>query len=159
MTKAKKRKAEYEKKCREYSRFLKDDHDYDGESLLYLMRFKLQKIRECIAKGFCADREERAEEIKQVEDLLWKVCDFDYHGEAFASFNKKHGEPKMVSRECNPPRKGFKTMHFIYRNGKEATPAMSREIIRLHKLSEERQKEDLKKALDIIVEKIWGWWD
>ena len=154
-----KQKAEHEKKVKEYTHFLKDDADWDWDYILRLLRYKLQRTRHCIASGSTVNRARTAAEIKEVEDLLWKVLEHDYHSEAFKEFYRKHGKPKHRCVECVPPNKHATKLEITYRNGKESTEAMGRECRKLAKKEFDLQKSDLRKAFKIMVEKIWGWWD
>lgn len=156
----KQQRKEYEKKCKEYARFLRDDADFDWTYILLLLRYKLQRTRRCLLNGHLEGAEKRAAEIQEVMDLLWKVTEHDYSGEALAAFYKKHGKPKP---KLIPHIKGASRVELIYKNGKPATAdslaAMSKEEHRLRQKAARSQIADLQKAFRIMLENIWGWWD
>lgn len=155
--KASRRKAAYEKKCKEYARFLRQDHDYDWAPILHLLRYKLKRTRQCIAKGLGSDRVAIAAEIKGVEDLLWRVLEFDYHAQAFAKFDKKYGRPKF--KLGNKDANGHIKVQCIYKNGKPSTKAMRKRICELGALADANQRADIFKALFIMADRIFTWWD
>jgi len=161
-TKAKKAKEKaWKKKCREYSRFLKDDCDFDWTDVLLLLRYKLQRTRNAVEAGYHNNKKKTAAEIKQVEKLIWRICEFDYQSDVFKQFYKKHGKPRAITVECNPPHKFFKRFKLVFsKNGKckRETPAMARESKRLYLLADAMKKADLKKALDLINSNLFGWW-
>lgn len=153
-----KHKSEWRKKCKEYARLLEDDFDFDWWHIISLLRYKLQRTRRQLAIGYNANRREVCREIEDVENLIWKVLEYDYDGEASASFYKKHGKPKVVSKPI-PGQPHLMSMEFIYPNGKPATKAMCKQLINNYNKAFNMKKADLKKAFDIMLEKIWGWWD
>jgi len=151
------RAAAFRRRMREWIGFLRDDHDYDYDYILAVLAYKLGRTRQYIkGHNLIKDAGKVAREIKEVEGLIRKVMADDYHEEVFASFYKKHGHPRRVTREAGP--RGLVECDILY-GGKSATPAMRREQARLYEREDEARKADLRKAFDLMVERIWGWWE
>ena len=151
-------KQEFAKKCNDYARFLKLDYDFDALYALELFRYKLQRTRRCIVRGDRGDRVEIADQILQVEALLWKVREFDYLTSVCKDFHKKYGKP-IFSNVPVPGSKHLKRLTCKYTKAGKETKEINDELSNLHKLADKMKRGDLKKALNIISKRIWDWWD
>lgn len=108
----------FEKKMREYRRFLKDDHDWDWEYIIRLLRYKLSRTRICIQNNnivMCTPKIVR--QITQVEALLKRVEDDSYYDELSEELRKK-GVTKSLKhyamahrRRSNDLKKAFTLLH------------------------------------------------
>ena len=152
---SKERRASWKKKCAEYARFLRDDFDFDYTYILYLLRYKLGRTRRCLLRGHTKSAEQDAKDIQEVEDLLWKVCEHGYEEEVMATFTKKYGKPKM---KATPVSEHADKIDLLY-NGKPATKAMVNQMRKAWERAHANRVADLRKAFDIMAEKMWGWWD
>lgn len=152
----KSRQKEYEDKVRDYAEFLQDDYDFDYSSSLRLLSFKLKRLEDCIRHGNHVGQKETADEIKQVVKLLERVEADQYQQRVFAPFYRKHGQPKMVSEKID---RNMSSMEFLYSNGKPATAKMHKKMRKLYRVADQHRRDDLQKALDIISDKMFSWWD
>lgn len=147
-------------KC--YSELLKEDYDFEWTYLLELMRFKLERMKKCIANGHLTERKKRAKEIGEVISLLERIVKDDYLEKMMKPFHKKYGKPKVVETEVGDPIPGLGKVYqlgFIYPNGKKETPAMSKEVHKIHLLADKAQQDDIDKAFALMAKNIRGWWD
>jgi hypothetical protein len=157
------RQRAYERKVAEYAAFLKDDCDFDFVPILAILRYKIQRTEKHIRKhNIIADADKTCEGMRTVIDLLGRVVDDKYEEQALAPFRAKYGKPKMVIKKPSKPMRNNphagSEIEFLYR-GKPATPEMRKEMRRLLKQAGKRKVGDLRKALGIMADKVFEWWD
>ena len=142
-----------------WARFLRDNHhDYEYPYLLRTIVFKLQRMRRLLRHGHNADSQEVHDEILEVERLLERVLDHDYHAEAFVRFYAEHGRPTRRKIPVTERGKVLYRFDLLY-GGKPATPAMRREMRRLCEQASRAEIDDLRKAFRLMAERLFGWWD
>lgn len=155
-----KQKREFDKKMAEYRRFLKNDFDWDYVYILRLLQYKLSRTRKCVVlNNIVPTAGKIAKQIHQVEKLLDRVVANRYDDQVFKAFHEKYGHAKMTILTHD---KTVKAVPVTYRYPKE-TPRNSikirQEAIKLYKKADKMKVNDLKKAFDLMIKNIWGWWD
>lgn len=155
-----KSKVAFEKKMREYRKFLKDDYDWDWQYIIRMLRYKLERTRKCILDNdIIADAKKVGREIDEVAKLLKRVEEDRYFEELRRPFFKKYGHPKMISGK---PIKGGRAVPVTIAYSKETSRnrnQITKESLRLSKLEDQLRRQDLKRAFDLMLKHIWGWWD
>lgn len=156
---AKRRKAEA-LRMKEWTSFLKDDHDFDWACILGVLAYKLKRTREHITvHAIIADYKQVAAEILSVEKLLKRVLTYDYFASAQRHFGitQKYGR---IIHKMSEDKDGRRT--YAVRRSKE-TPKNTKQVSMLersaYKLAEKEQDDDLRRAFGIMAQKIKGWWD
>jgi len=147
-------------RIRKYAKFIKNNHDWDYDYIIQLLRFKLKMVRETIQKNSIIIQEQIdqiSNEISEVEKLLDKVIADNYFSELKLEFEKKYGKVEHeFIKENDSKNDSFKT---IYHVEEDKLNEAQEEYAKLHNLSFEMRKNDLKKAFELISENIWNWWD
>ncbi len=149
-----------EKKLRDYKKVLKDDYDWDWIFILRLLQYKLERTRKCILENnIIVEAPKVARQIREVEVLLKRVDQDCYFEEISKDFRKRYGRLRMKFKKAKPGEK-YTTLDLKYaketpRNAAKIHAEGSRLYRRAHKM----QRNDLKKAFDLIFKNIWGWWD
>ncbi len=137
---------------REWAKFIRKDRDWDWAYILEVMIFKLKRTRRAILyHGLSVDNKKVAAQIKEVIDLLKRVVDDNYYHILNRPFTKKYGRCKMTT-----DKQGY--CKFLYR-GKELTEEQHEEHKQISEKAYQMQKDDLRKALDLINEHLFDWWD
>lgn len=154
----KKRKKEFERKFREYKKFLRDDEDFDYHYIIRLLRFKLERTRDHIVKYNVIATKDIIKQIEQVIYLLKRVENENevYDKEIFGEFEKKYGQLLIKSIPIDETRS-----EIIFRYEKETnenSAQIYREIKKLRTREVSAKHKDLDKALKLISKHIWGWW-
>jgi hypothetical protein len=161
---SRKRRAEWKQAVSEWAEFLREDYDWDYDFILRTLKYKLGRTRKKILENdIVVSAKQIAMEILEVEKLIGRVMDHDYHEEHFKAYHKKYGRPKMVRIPPTPEEKEKNPefgcrVEFLYR-GKPATAAMNKESMALFHKAEEARVADLRKAFSLMAERIFGWWD
>lgn len=159
---AKKRRREKEKqRMKEWTAFLKEDADWDYGCILDVFIFKLERTAKCILENnIIVKREAKqiAKEIKQTVDLIKKVKEDNYHAKYEKELTKKYG--KMLHDHSEKTPEG----HIIWKMWREKETKDNAEEIKLAsraawEKADEDKKNDLRAAFEIMVQKIWGWWE
>ena len=159
---SKKRSAEklaYDRKLKDYSRFLKGDEDYDWHFIIRMLRFKLERTRKHIVSHHLVKEAPRiGKEIQRVVDLLERIEADQYFEELHKPFWKKYGRPKMISGK--PDSRGLIPVTIQYpKETKASRTAINRESLRLAKMEQKLRSRDLELAFNLMLKNIWGWWD
>lgn len=149
-----------EKKMREYKKILRKDEDWDWAYILRLLQYKLERTRECIvSNGIIVEAPKVARQIREVEILLERVEKNRYYDDVSKDFRKKYGQIRMISGKAKSGAKGV-PVHIKYQR---ETPRNAKKIriesSRLWRQAERMQHRDLKRAFDLMLKNIWGWWD
>lgn len=154
------KKQALEKKIREYRKILKDDEDWDWAYILRMLRYKLERTRKCIVKnGIIADAPKVASQIRAVEILLDRVDKNRYYDQISKDFRKKYGRLRMISGKARVDSRGVPVTFKFERETPGNSKQIHREHLRLWRKAELMQHSDLKKAFDLMLKDIWGWWD
>lgn len=167
INKIKKKMASREKEAKERKRlnewfmFLKDDCDWDYGDILKVFQYKLERVAKCISTNNIIIKKEAnkvAKEIRSVTKILDRVMADNYHDKYEKELRKKYGKTKHDMTEKLP---NGDTVWKIYREKetKENEAEISAACREAYLKADEDKKADLKKAFDIMVEKLWGWWD
>lgn len=153
-------KQKFERKIREYRRILKDDHDWDWEYIIRLLRYKLSRTRICILKNkIVLDAPEIAKQIADVEILLKRVEDDRYYQNISKDFHKKYGRQRKVKRQSLiTPGKLITAYEYKNETSKNRN-LIIRENLKLHDRAERMRSNDLKKAFALMHKNMQGWWD
>lgn len=143
-------------KFAEYKKFLKEDEDWDWVYILRTLRYKLQRTRRCIsANNIVVSAPQIARQIKEVETLLERVEKDNYYWEISKAFRKKYGSLKIISDKPNPGQ-NFSRVTFKYT---KETPLNAKKIRqeqrRLWLQAEKIQRQDLRKAFDLMYKNIF----
>ncbi len=154
------KKQTHDKKLREYRKVLKDDEDWDWTYILRMLQYKLERTRKCIvANNIIVEAPKVARQIRAVEILLERVERDQYYDEITKDFRKKYGKIRMISGKREP---GVASVSVQFKYTRE-TPANSKQIrresLRLWRRAERMQHRDLRKAFNLMLRDIWGWWD
>lgn len=81
---------EYLPKVASYARFLWHDRDWEDSDILRLLRFKLRRVREGIARyGHHIDKEKTCEEIRLAELFIDRIVTDNYGLDEFMAHQKK----------------------------------------------------------------------
>jgi hypothetical protein len=147
-------------RIRKYVRFIKTNHDWDYEYIIQLLRFKLKMVRETIQQHDIIVQEELdqiSEQIIEVEKLLDRIIEDNYFYELKAYFEKKYG--KVEHNFISKKETDLSTFKTTYHVSDDKLEEAKQEYLKLHNLSFEMRKNDLKKAFELISENIWNWWD
>ncbi len=154
MTKLQKRKKECDKKIKEWSKFLKEDYDWDWVFILKVLKYKLERTRKCfVASNMCESSLKNAKDIEKVEVLLNRVIEDDYMTELLKPFDEKYGE--IVSWQNA---EGFFEVQRQNQTS-ENKDQIWKEYKKLSYKAEKMKQKDLNDALKIISERLFYWWD
>lgn len=147
-------------KLADYKKFLQDDEDWDWAYIIRLLKYKLQRTRNCISRNNIIENAPIvAKQIREVEVLLERVEKNNYFWQISNGFRKKYGRLKMIS-EKPLPGKNYSAITFKFaketpRNSKSAHAQHHQLWIKAEKM----QRDDLKKAFELMHKNIWNWWD
>jgi len=159
---AKKRRREKEKqRMKEWTVFLKEDADWDYGCILDVFIFKLERTAKCIVDNEIIVKKEArqiAKEIGETVKLLKKVRDDNYHVKYEKELTDKYG--KMLHDQSEKTPEGY----IVWKMWREKETKENEEEIRkasraAFEQADEDRKNDLRKAFEIMIEKIWGWWE
>ena len=154
----KRRQARFEKTLGEYAEVLKEDADWDYNHILRILKYKMERVRNhIVGHNIIKGAKRIGREMDEPIRLLGRVIEDEYDRETMRAFHAKHGQAKMI-RE-SPDENGNVPIKFLYRNGKQATEKMGREMRKAYERAHERRKADLRRAFEIMVENLWSWWD
>jgi Zn-finger nucleic acid-binding protein len=119
----------------EWAKFLKDDGDFDYSCILSVLSYKLKRTREHIIEhDIVADAAKIGEQILVVEEMINKVIDDNAYYEKIVVPRYKNASPSEDR-------------------------AARRQITAAFKRSHVAREGDLRMALSLMAENIWGWWD
>lgn len=124
-----------------------------------LLRFKLKMTRKLFEKEGHSVAEKNNEIINQileVEQLLQKVIDDKYFEPFQKEIEAKYGKSKL--KFCKR-KNGVGKITIKWDLPEEKRNEAIIEQLRLGELATQMQKDDLKKAFDLMAENIWNWWD
>lgn len=153
------RKLKEVKRINKYVRFLEGNHEWDYIYIIDLLRFKLKMTRKLFEKeghSMEATKNEMISQILEVEKLLQKVIDDNYFEPFQKEIETKYGKSKF---KFGKKKKGLRELIIEWDLPDDKKAEAICEQTRLHELATQMQKDDLKKAFDLMVENIWGWWD
>lgn len=148
-------------RIKKYARFLKNNHDWDYVFILDMLWFKLKMVKEYIRdEGHMIEESQnkKVSEIEEVEKLLKTVVDDNYAEELNADFEKNYGkiEHKFIKVDSTT---GSRKLEIVWHVPDEKLVEAKKVYQQNIKLAADLQKADLKRAFDLMVENIWGWWD
>lgn len=153
---AKKIQADFEIKVGEWAAVLADDYDSDWGSVLTMLRFKLSRMSKHMTDHkFFEGYEEIAAEVDVAVGMLDKLMADEYEDKHLEAYYSEYGTPTMV---LSGRADGMSTAQSIYPNGKPATKAMNRQLIKaLHAAAREKQR-DMMAAFVYIAKNLMKWW-
>ncbi|SRR5579862_2186341 len=150
----------FSQKMKDYREFLVEDYDFDWVYILKLLIFKLSRTRKhIVGHSIITDAKKVGNQIKQVEDLLDRVVKNKYYEVISKDHKKKYGEINLLCGKDESKNSG--TIDFSYpkvkteKDNDKAIKESEYLFIKAYKM----QREDLKKALDLMYENLFGWWD
>jgi hypothetical protein len=155
-----KKKAEKDR-MKGWKEFLKDDADFDYEFILRVLKYKLERTRKCIASNdIVLDAKRVVKEIKEVEELICKVLKDNYFHEMTKDFRKEYGSLQWKTVKHKDDEGKFDEMRFYFtKETPETRDSIFSKWHAFSKKAEEARKADLKKAFELMSERIWSWWD
>jgi hypothetical protein len=134
------------------------DRDYDYQSLLEMMKFKLENMEDFFRrKGFAIDAEKRADEMKFCVELLDRLINDVHFDESFDDFHKKWGEGKVTFEDEGE----YSKLYIEYSNVKtpEDLIEMRKDLLHSAEIEDAGRKSDMKKLFDTLNSKLLSWWD
>jgi len=145
------------KRVQEYvNAVLWDDNEGDFTWLISLMRYKIGRMRKCMATSPSNDREEITRQMKVVEDALWRIEDEEY-------FQKKcRGLPKAYNmRLATVDKDGRVTLDYVPLNPKKKMrkEEYHKKFKAAKKEAEDEYKADLVLAFETLRDYVRNWWD
>lgn len=161
------------KRLKEWMKFLKSDVDWDYSAVLNVFAYKLERVRNCIAKNnYSENTDVVVKELldveayfKEAQQLLKKVeADEDYSAPR-DELEKKYGKTIRYNEKKHPNG----NLSYSLKREKE-TPENEKEICTATKKAfaamDENRKSDLQKGFDkiqkgfrLMSKNIWNWWD
>lgn len=152
----------HEIRINEWTKFLREDRDWDYAYIIEVIRYKLERTRKCIVENnIASDCKKIGKEIKEVEDLLKKVTDDNYEEILLKPYYKKYGKFKF-GRGPLIDDKNVKRYPLTITQSK-VTPKNQElawsEFKEITEKAFECRKTDLRKAFELMAERIWNWWD
>lgn len=131
-------KVRFNRKISDYKKFLEKDQDFDYLFILRMLKYKLKRTRDhIISHNMLVNAKEVGTEIGEVETLLQRVIDDKYEDEQWDKLEKKHGKS-------------------LY--GINQPVELSQDVAAASEAAFEDRQADLKKAFDMMLDKIWFWW-
>lgn len=148
----------YKKKLKDYTKFLRDDFDWDWHYIIRLLRYKLERTRDCIkSNNIIADVDVVCKQIQEVIDLLLRLENDVYFEEAYAPIWKKYGHSRIVRGKESKNSVAVKVLY------EKETPRNSKYIrkavLKAAAKENDSRLADLKKVLDLIYKNLFFWWD
>jgi hypothetical protein len=151
---------EFEKKVADYRKFLKDDHDWDYDYILKLLKYKLGRTRKCIvANDIVVGAKKTGRQILAVENLLQRVIENQYLESISGDFHKRYGKFKMKFKKPAKGARGIEVNSFFDRETPQNSKQLRREFRVLMRRADRLKQRDLAKAFGLIQKNIWCWWD
>jgi hypothetical protein len=92
----------------------------------------------------------------EVEQLLQKVIDDKYYEPFQKEIETRYGKSKL---KFGKMKNGLRELTVKWDLPEEKRNEAITEQLRLGELATQMQKDDLKKAFDLMAENIWNWWD
>lgn len=155
----KEQKLEFERKLRDYRRFLKDDADYDWHFIIRMLRYKLERTRDHLRNhNIVVNSERYARQIQKVVDLLLRIEAEPYFEELHKPFWKKYGKPRMIYGKADERGSVPVTVRYAKETARNRKQ-IGRELKRLSALEHRMRARDLHKAFQLMEKYIWYWWD
>lgn len=154
----KKQTLAYKKKVRDYTKFLEDDFDWDWHFIVRLLRYKLERTRDCIkSNNIIADADIVCKQMQEVIDLLLRLENDVYFEEAYSPIWKKYGHSRLVRGEEYKNSVAVKVLYEkeTPRNSKYIRKAVLKAAVQ----ESDSRLADLKKALNLIYKNLFFWWD
>lgn len=137
------------KKIIQYIPILWKDEDWDWEYILTLLIYKLKRTRLCILNNEIIESYQIVhDEILEVEKLFEKVIEDNYYSDEIQKLHEKWGELDILN-----------IMKYSNVKNEEDEKRCSNEFSKVYKKQQEGSLQDLKKAFELVNEKIRGWWD
>lgn len=149
------------KKCLGYSKILWNDYDFDWNSILRLLQYKIKRLREHIEYHHRhVDMPIHAAQMKHAEDLIQAYFDDNFCEDLEKAHEEKWGKGEMIFTPCEDKPK-FSTMEIKY--PKATTPEeneqANNEKHEIYQKSEEARRECLTEIFNHISKYIEYWWD
>jgi competence CoiA-like predicted nuclease len=157
--KSKQRKLKEVKRINKYVSFLEGNHEWDYIYIVDLLRFKLKMTRKLFEKeghSVAETNNEIINQILEVEQLLQKVIDDKYYEPFQKEIETRYGKSKL---KFGKMKNGLRELTVKWDLPEEKRNEAITEQLRLGELATQMQKDDLKKAFDLMAENIWNWWD
>jgi len=135
-------------KAKEWKTLVSDHDDGDYAEVLEILRFKLERVRVHIAtRKLVKDASRISKEIRKVTHLLDKVIADQYEERRSRRFFARH----RIQRKLGVDSKG------VLRTG--VPEDLRGEFMAEMEAAFDERKADLKRAFDMMADKIWTWWE
>jgi hypothetical protein len=158
--KKKSKKAQFDKKIREYRRFLKGDEDWDWAYVVRLLQYKLERTRKCIvSNNFIVGAKRVGCQIEEVERLLGRVLADRYYDEISKDFRKRYGSLRMKAGKSDLRNESVPVEFVFARETPRNRKQVHREFSRLQRRAAAMQQADMKRAFTLMSKNIWNWWN
>ena len=149
-----------------YSKIIYRDRDWDYAFLLYLLRFKLMRMKRYFGNSNIIIEKER----REVEDQITEVIDLIdmYHCDEFcdkeyADHTARWGERRFSFEPVNDSNNQYvgRKCDFTYEKAKteEETNQASMEMMDIHHLSDKQKQECWNAFWRKLSERAQWWWD
>ncbi len=133
-----------------------NDRDWDDYYILYMLKTKLQHMENFFRSdnAWSARAKEDADNIRYAINLIDKIQNHDYTGEALKPFRERNPEYKFELKtepcEDNPK---------LYRVITDDTPEQKELLSQCYNQSEKNEDNDYKELFRYLGEHIREWWD
>jgi len=139
------------------------DYDWDFQSIIDVLDFKLTNMRDYFATSDIAEGDEqRAREIDEALYLIDLLNENEFAEEERAAHEKRWGEFKHEFIPVMPehPRTTYEWKAWFTKAKDETEEEQARqELIEIMRLEHERYSETFRKLFEIIGEFAQGWWN
>ena len=148
----------------QYAWFLRNDHDWDYDFFLDLMRYKLSRMRKTIKKNQIVESADKiAEEILHAEQLLEKILDRAYVEAEWEKHKEKWGEWNIKRKLIDQQFEGEDLYAVDFSREKATTPALKKkersEFSKLCALEKKIEDKTYKELFEHLQKNMRGWWD
>ena len=148
----------------EYIPTLWEDRDWDYNYILTLLKYKLQRTRNEIARG-CGDDEQwikpRTAEIDEALRLIDKILENNFVEEEQKAHKEKYGNIKIEfgSRNEKTSTVSSEIYYEKYRENEQLQKEASSENMKIYQLEEERIEKAYDDLFNYLSKNMRKWWD
>jgi hypothetical protein len=140
-----------------------EDRDWDDSSVLYLLKYKIMRMRKEIANGYGAEdwKQERLAEMDATLSVVQKIIDGDFAKSERAEHAEKYGEINFRSEPTDNPkwRRGIISYSKIDPNDSEKAEQARQESFVISQVEELRETEAYNELFKLLAQNLRKWWD
>lgn len=153
-----KRSYQMVRKLIEWAPIIWEDHDFDGDYFLRIVKYKLQRMEKSFRSATCVvDNDKLADEINNAIQIIKKILDNRYESEEIYRVEKSYN----VSWTFKCIKKGeyYEAIRTPSRPlDKKEMEQYNKDISMAFKIAYEKKQNDLAEAFGLIAERLDYWW-